>query len=95
MDLTKAEDIRKRWQEYREERYKKDLHDPDNHNGVITHVEPDILECIVKWALGRITLNKAHGGDEIPVELFKILKDDAVKVLLSICHEIWKTQQWP
>ena len=75
--------------------YKKDLHDPDNHNGVITHLEPDILECKVKWALGSITINKAIGGDEIPVELFQILKDDAVKVLHSICHQIWKTQQWP
>ena len=95
MDLTEAEDIKKRWQEYTEERYKKDLHDPDNHNGVITHLEPDILECEVKWALGSITLNKASGDDGIPVELFQILKDDAVKVLHSICQQSWKTQQWP
>ena len=95
MDLTEAEDIRKRWQEYTEEPYKKDLHDPDNHNGVITHLEPDILECEVRWALGSITVNKASGGDGIPVELFQILKDDAVKVLHSICPQIWKTQQWP
>ena len=88
MDLTKAEDIKKRWQEYREERYKKDLHDPDNHNGVITHLEPDILECEVKWALGGITMNKASGGDGIPAELFQILKDDAVKVLHSICQHL-------
>ena len=85
VDLTEAEDIKKRWQEYTEELYKKDLHDPDNHNGVITHLEPDILECEIKWALGSITTNKASGGDGIPVELFQILKDDAVKVLLSIC----------
>ena len=84
-DLTEAKDIKKRWQEYTEELYKKDLHDPDNHDGVITHLEPDILECEVKWALGRITTNKANGGDGIPVELFQILKDDAVKVLHSIC----------
>ena len=95
MDLTEAEDIKKRWQEYREELYKKDLHDPDNHDGVITHLEPDILECEVKWALGSITTNKAGGGDGIPVELFQILKDDAVKVLHSICQQIWTTQQWP
>ena len=95
MDLTKAEDIKKRWQEYTVELYKTDLHDPDNHNGVITHLEPDILECEVKWALGSITTNKASGGDGIPVELFEILKDDAVKVLHSICQQIWKTQQWP
>ncbi|GGD47979.1 hypothetical protein GCM10011358_34760 [Sinisalibacter lacisalsi] len=95
MDLTEAEDIKKRWQEYTEELYKKDLHDPDNHDGVITHLEPDILECEVKWALGSITMNKASGGDGIPVELFQILKDDAVKVLHSICQQIWKTQQWP
>ena len=94
-DLTEAEDIKKRWQEYTEELYKKDLHDPDNHNGVTTHLERDILECEVKWALGRITTNKASGGDGIPVELFQILKDDAVKVLHSICQQIWKTQQWP
>ena len=95
MDLTEAEDIKKRWQKCTEELYKKDLHDPDNHNGVITHLEPDILECEVKWALGSITKNKASGGDGIPVELFQILKDDAVKVLHSICQQIWKTQQWP
>ena len=94
MDLTEAEDIKKRQQEYTE-LYKKDLHDPDNHNSVITHLEPDILECEFKWALGSITMNKASGGDGIPVELFQILKDDAVKVLHSICHHIWKTQQWP
>ena len=88
MDLTEAEDIRKRWQEYTEELYKKDLHDPDNHDGVITHLEPDILECIVKWALGRITMNRASGGDRTPVELFQILKDDAVKVLYSTCQQI-------
>ena len=93
MDLTEAEDI-KRWQEYTE-LYRKDLHDPDNHNGVITHLEPDILECEVKWALESITMNKAHGGDGVPVELFQILKDDAMKVLHSICQQIWKTQQWP
>jgi len=95
MDLTEAEDIKKRWQEYTEELYKKDLHDPDNHDGVITHLEPDILECEVKWALESITTNKASGGDGIPIELFQILKDDAVKVLHSICQQIWKTQQWP
>ena len=95
MDLTEAEDIKKRWQEYTEILYKKDLHDPDNHNGVITHLEPDILEYEVKWALETITTNKASGGDEIPVELFQILKDDAVKVLHSICQQSWKTQQWP
>ena len=94
-DLTKAEDIKKRWQEYTEELYKKDLHDPDNHDGVITHLEPDILECEVKWALESITMNKASGGDGISVELFQILKDDAVKVLHSTCQKIWKTQQWP
>ena len=94
MDLTEAEDI-KRWQEHTEEPYKKDLHDPDNHDGVITHLEPDILECEVKWALGSITTNKASRVDGIPVELFKFLKDDAVKVLHSICQQIWKTQQWP
>ena len=91
MDLTEAEDIKKRWQEYTEELYKKDLHDPDNHNGVI---EPDILECEVKWALGSITKSKASGGDGIPIELFQIPKDDAVKVLHSICQQIWKTQKW-
>jgi len=94
-DLTEAEDIKKRWQEYTEELYKTDFHDPDNHDGVITHLEPDFLECEVKWALGSITTNKASGGDRIPVELFQILKDDAVKVLHSICQQIWKTQQWP
>ena len=93
MDLTEAEDIKK-WQEYTEELCKKDLHDPDNHDGMITHLEPDILECEVKWALGSITINKASGGDGIPVELFQILKDDAVKVLHSTCQQIWKTQQW-
>ena len=93
MDLTEAEDIKKRWQEYTEELYKKYLNDPDNHNAVITHLEPDILECEVKRALGNITMNKASGGDAIPVELFEILKDDAVKVLHSICQQIWKTQQ--
>ena len=95
MDLTEAEDIKKRWQEYTEELYRKDLHDPDNHNGVITHLEPDILECEVKWAFKRITMNKASGGDGIPAELFQILKDDAVKVLHSICQQIGKTQLWP
>ena len=91
MDLTEAEDTKKRWQEYTEELYKKDLHDQDNHDGVITHLEPDILECEVKWTLGSITRNKASGGDGIPVELFQILKDDAVKVLHSVCQQIWKT----
>ena len=99
MDLTEAEDIKKRWQEYKKELYKKDLHDLDkwshNANGVITHLEPDILECRVKWALGSIRTSKASGGDGIPVELFQILKDDAVKVLHSKCQQIWKTQQWP
>ena len=94
MDVTEAEDIKKRWQEYTEELYKKDLHDPDNHN-VITHLEPDILECKVKWTLRSIITNKASGSDGIPVELFQILKDDAVKVLHSICQQIWETQQWP
>ena len=94
-DLTEAADIKKRWQEYTEELYKKYLHDPDNHDAVITHLDPDILECEVKWALGSITTDKASGGDRIPVELFKILKDDAVKVLHSICQQSWKTQQWP
>ena len=93
MDLTEAEDIKNRWQEYTE-LCKKDLHDPDNQNVVIPHLEPDILECEVKWALGSITTNKASGGDGIPVELFQLLKDDAVKVLHSICQQIWKTQQW-
>jgi len=95
MDLTEAEDIKRRWQEYTEELYKKDLHDQDNHDGVITHLEPDILECEVKWVLGNITMNKASGGNGIPVELFQILKDDAVKVLNSICQQIWKTKKWP
>ena len=95
MDLREAEDIKKRWQEYTEELYKKGLCDPDNHDGVITHLEPDILECEVKWALGSITTNKASRGDGIPVELFQILKDDTVKVLHSICQQIWKTQLWP
>ena len=95
MDLTEAEDIKKRWQEYTEQLYKNDLHDPDNHNGVITNLEPDILECKFKWPLGSITMNKASGGDELPVELLQILKEDAVKVLHSICQQIWKTQQWP
>ena len=95
MDLTEAEDIKKRWQEYTDEVYKKDLHDPDRHDGVITHLEPDILECEVEWALGSIAANKASGGDGIPPELFQILKDDAVKVLHSICQQICKTQQWP
>ena len=94
-DLTETEDIRKRWQEYTEELYKKDLQHPDNHNGVITHLESDILECEENWALGSITTNKASGDDRIPVELFQSLKDDAVKVLHSICQQIWKTQQWP
>ena len=95
MDLTEAEDIKKRWKNAQKNCTKKDLHGPDNHNGVITHLEPDILECEVKWALGSITTNKASGGDGIPVELFQILKDDAVKVLHSICQQIWKSQQWP
>jgi len=95
MDLTETEDIKKRWQEYTGELYKKELHDPDNHDGVITHLKPDILECEVKWALESIITNKASGGDGIPVEVFHILKDDAVKVLHSICQQIWKTQQWP
>ena len=96
MDLTEAEDINKRWQEYTE-LYKKDIHDPDNHEAVITHtyLEPDILECEVRWVLGSITMNKASGGDGIPIELFQILQDDAVKVLHSTCQQIWKTQQWP
>ena len=95
MDLREAEDIKKRWQEYTEELNKKDLNDSDNHNGVISHLEPDILECEVKWAVGSITTNNASGGDGIPVELFQTLTDDAVKVLHSICQQIWKTQQWP
>ena len=95
MDITEAEDIKKKWQEYTEELYKKDLHDQDNHDGVITHLEPDILECEVKWALGSITMKTVSRGDGIPVELFQILKDDAVKVLHSIFQQIWKTQQWP
>ena len=95
MDLTEAEDIKKRWQEYTEELYKKYFHDPDNHHGVIIHLEPDILGCEVKWALESITTNKASGDNGIPVELFQILKDDTVKVLHAICQQIWKTQQWP
>ena len=95
MDLIQAEDIKNRWQEYTEKLYKKDLCDPDNHNGVITHLKPVILEYKVKWALGSITASKASGGDRIPVELFQILNDDAVKVLHPICQQIWKTQQWP
>ena len=95
MNLTEAEDIKKRWQDYTEELYEKDLHNPDNHDDVITNLEPDILECEVKWALESITTNKASGGDGIPLELFQILKDDAVKVLHSICQQIWKTRQWP
>ena len=94
-DLTEAEDIKKRWQEYTEDLYKNDLHDPDNHHGVIIQLEPDILECELKWALGSITTNKPSGSDGIPIELFQILKDDSVKVLPSICQQIWKTQQWP
>ena len=95
MYLREAEDIKKRGKEYTQELYKKDLNDPDNHDGVISHLEPDILECEVKWPLGSITTNKASGGDGIPFELFQILKDDAMKVLHSICQQIWKTQQWP
>ena len=95
MDLTEAEDIKRRWQEHTEELHNTDLHDPDNHDGVITHLEPDIPEWEVKWALGNITMNKASGGDGIPVELLLILKDDAVKVLHSVCQQIWKTQQGP
>ena len=95
LDLSEVEDIKKRRQEYTEELYKKDFHDPDNHDDVITHLEPDILECEVKWALENITTNKASGGDGISVELFQILKDDAVKVLHSICQQVWKIQQWP
>ena len=94
MDLTETEDIKKRWQEYTEELYKKDLNDPNNDDGMITHLEPDILECKVKWALGNITMNKSSGSDGIPLELFQILKDDAVKVLHSIRQQIWKIQQW-
>ena len=94
MDLMEAEDIKKWWEEYTEELHKKDVYDPDNHDGMITYLEPDILKCKVKWALGSITMNKASGGDGIPVELFQILKDDALKVLHSICQQIWKTQQW-
>ena len=93
--VTEAEDIKKRWQEYTEELYRKDFHNPDNHDGVIPHLEPDILECEVKWALEGITMNKTSGGDGIPVECFQILKDDAVEVLHSICQQIWKTHQWP
>ena len=95
MDLTEAGDIKKRWQEYTDKPYKKDLHNPDNHDGVITHIEPDILECEVKWALGSITTNKTGGDDGIRTELFQILKDDSMKVLHSICQQIWKSQQWP
>ena len=95
MDITGAENIKKQWQEYSEELYKKDHNDPDNHDGVLTHQEPDNVECEVKWALGSITTNKASGGDGIPAELFQVLKDDAVKVLHSICQQIWTTQQWP
>ena len=95
MDLKEAEETKQRWQEYTEELYKKDLHDLDNHDGMITHLNPDILECEVKWALESITKNKASGGDRIPVELLQILKDDALKVLHSICQHIWNTQQWP
>ena len=95
IDLTEAEDIKKRWQEYTEELYRKEPHDPDNHDGVITHLEPDILECKVKWTLESITTNKASRGDGIPAELFQILEDEPVKVLHSICQQIWKTQQWP
>ena len=95
INLTEAEDIKKRWQEYTEEIYKKDLHNPDNHYGVITHLELDILECEVKGAIGSITMNKASGDDGIPVELFQVLKDDDVKVLHSVCQQIWRTQQWP
>ena len=95
MDLTEVEDIKKKWQEYTEELYKKDLHDPDNHDGVITHLEPGILEYEVRWALGRTTTNKASGSDRIPLYIFQILEDDAVKVLHSTCQQTWKTQQWP
>ena len=95
MDLTEAEDIKKKWQEYTEELYKKDFLDPDNHDGVITHLEPDILECEVKWALGSTTMKKDSGGNGIPAQLFQILKDDAVRVLHSVLKQIWKTQQWP
>ena len=95
MNLTEAEDIKKSWQNYTEELFQKDIHDPDNHDCVMTHLDPDILECEVKWALGSITMNKANGGDEISAELFQILKDDAVKVLHSICQLLWKTQKWP
>ena len=95
MGLTETEDIKKRWQKYTEEMYRKDIYNPDNHDGLITHLEPDILECEVKWVLGNTTTNKASGGDGIPVELFQIQKDDAMKVLYSIYQQIWKTQQWP
>ena len=95
MDLTEAENIKKRWQEYTEELYKKGLHNPDNHDGVITHLEPDLLECNIKWALGNISINKVSWGDRIPADLFQILKDNAVKVIHSICQQIWKIQQWP
>ena len=95
IDLTEAEDVKKRWQKYTEELYKKDLHNPDSHDGMITHLEPDILECEVNWALGSVTMNKARGGDGTPAELFQMLKGDAVNVWHSICQQIWKTQQWP
>ena len=95
VDITEAEEIKKRWQEYTEQLYKKDLNDQDNHDGVITHIEPDILEWEVKWTLESITMNKANGGDGIPTELFQILKEDSMKVLHPICQQIWKTQQWP
>ena len=95
MDLTEAEDTKKRWQEYTDELDKKDLYDPDNHDGMLTHIEPDILESKIKWSLGSITMNKTSGGDGIPVELFQILKDDTVKVLHSVCQQVWETQQWP
>ena len=95
MDKKEAGDIKNRWQEYQEELYKNDLHDPDNHNSVIIHLQPDIWKCEAKWALGSITTKKASGGDGIPVELFRILKEDAVKVLHSVCQQIWKIQQWP
>ena len=95
MNQAEAEDIKKRWQEYKEELYKKDLHDPENHNGVIIHLEPDILECKINWNLGNITMNKTSGGDGSPVELIQIIKDDAVKVLHWVCQKIWKMQQWP
>ena len=95
MDLTEAEDIKKRWEEYRKELHKKSLNNLNDHDGVITHIQPDILECEVKWTLGNITINKASGGDGILTELFQVLKNDAVQVQHSICQQIWKTQQWP